>query len=444
MIPGLQPGRITKISLALRSILPRRSGIFSVVIRSASLGLRFFILIYLGGHLDPGGLGQYGLVVATLSLGTTILGMEFYVHTMREILGRPRIQRQRMIRDQAVLHAILCAIGLPLVYLLDASGRWWPTTGLWLIVLLVTEHVCQESYRLLLTLSRPVNANVVLLFRQGLWALPLFAYGSLTSGPLRLNTVWTFWIGGNFASIALVFTLARGVDYGMLMREPVNWLYIRDGSKTSVKYVAVFLSFLFSSYCGRYVISWYADSAAAGTFFFISSVANVIFTIIETAFLNIVKPELVALHNGGGELRPPLMRAARTIMLYSVLLGGAVCVCIPGLIKYLNRPQYLHHEILFVILAGSSIAWCASGICDIALVALHKDYAVLGAHVAGAVVALGASLALVPHFGINGAGLASLLAPCSVALIKAVAALRAMRHNARDSREEAARLAFSR
>ncbi len=428
---------------AIRSSIPERDSFLSLAVRALTLGFKFFLLLYLGSHLDPGSLGHYGLVVTTLSLGTTVLGMEFYVHTMREILGRSRNEKIALIRNQAVLHIGLCFICLPLVYWLDITGRWWPPTGWWLVALLVSEHICQEGYRLLLTISRPISANVIMLLRQGLWALPLIAYHNHSSGPLGLQTVWIFWLGGNATAIGLLLFTARLVDTELLFSQGVDWSYIAHGLKTSIKYVAVFLSFLFSNYCGRYVVASYLDNAAAGIFFFVASVTNIIFTIIETAFLNIVKPRLVELYNRGDEFRTPFLAFARLVLVNSLVVAISICIAVPMLIRYLNRPQYKDHEMLFVILAGSSIGWCASGLFDIALVAYRKDLSVLGAHIAGAAIALAASLLLVPVFGINGAATASLLASWSVASIKAYIALRTMRHAGRDQQSRKPKMAFA-
>jgi O-antigen/teichoic acid export membrane protein len=113
------------------------------------------------------------------------------------------------------------------------------------------------------------------------------------------------------------------------------------------------------------------------------------------------------------------------------------------LIRYLNRPQYEHHAMLFVMLAGSSIGWCASGLFDIVLVAYRKDLSVLGSHIAGAAIALGASLLLVRMFGVNGAAAASLLSSWSVASIKAYVGLRTMRQDERNLKSKSLSMAFT-
>jgi O-antigen/teichoic acid export membrane protein len=246
--------------------------------------------------------------------------------------------------------------------------------------------------------------------------------------PLRLSTVWLFWTLGNLCAIALLLTHIRRADLTNFLHEPTQWRNLLLGLRTSVKYVVVFLSFLFSSYCGRYFLLLYVDSAAAGVFFFVSSVTNIIYTMIETGLLNIAKPRLVQLYNVGEEFRKPFFSLAGLMIPASIGIGVGVCLAVPRLLTHLGKQQYEQQQALFALLACTNIGWCVSGLFDIALVAYHKDLSILVSHVAGVAVSVTANVLLVPLYGTNGAGVASAVAALVVAVSKASIGLRAIAH----------------
>ena len=80
---------------------------------------------------------------------------------------------------------IAYAVVLPLLLTVFLCGLIsWKYAG-WFYVLLIIEHISQESGRLLITLSRPTRASIVLFLRSGIWVYAVLA--TTYFGPTDLS-----------------------------------------------------------------------------------------------------------------------------------------------------------------------------------------------------------------------------------------------------------------
>ena len=92
--------------LRLTGFLRRPAVIAAVavlILRALTLSSRFLFSLLLARMLSAEEVGQYGLVTAILAFALLALGLEFYSHTLRELVPASPARRAEIIADQAAL-----------------------------------------------------------------------------------------------------------------------------------------------------------------------------------------------------------------------------------------------------------------------------------------------------------------------------------------------------
>ena len=90
--------------------------IINLILRGLTLGSKFLLSIYLVKFLSLEANGEYGIFVATISLLTYILGIDFYSFNNREILQNDIEDAGSKIKDQFILFFFIYLLVLPSLF----------------------------------------------------------------------------------------------------------------------------------------------------------------------------------------------------------------------------------------------------------------------------------------------------------------------------------------
>jgi len=206
-----------------------KTSIANLALRGLTLVSKFVLLLFIARFLSPEELGVWGLVNVTIGISLYFLGLDFYVYNTREILAVSEAERTPLIRDQLVFHALIYVVVLPLLLSVFLAGLIAWEYLPWFYGLLVLEHISQESMRLLITLSRPTMANLVLFFRSGAWVYAVVAAGLYRKGVLDLSFIWSGWIVGVLVSIGVAAFALRHMGWGRTAGISVDLSWMRKG-----------------------------------------------------------------------------------------------------------------------------------------------------------------------------------------------------------------------
>src|SRR5215510_10278604 len=197
----------------------RQSGVRAAVVNVAARGLTLFsklaLTLALARLLTPEEVGLFNLITSALAILVFALGLEYHYFTIRELIEQPFNRRAAILRDQFVLHATALAVALPLFVLLSVSGaltrlpQWLLP---WLLVLVVLELFANEAGIALVALARPVQSNVVLFIRSGIWVYVAIGAAALWPEFRRLPALLAAWTLG--ASCSLIAALWFTRDLG--------------------------------------------------------------------------------------------------------------------------------------------------------------------------------------------------------------------------------------
>ncbi len=402
-----------------------RTSTYNVALRGVTQISKFVLLVFLARYFDVAEVGIWGLINITIALGLYLLSSDFYIFNSREILASPPERQVILIRNQAVYHLLVYTGVIPALLIVFAGGLIpWQYVG-WFYLLLLLEHLSHESVQLLVTLSRPTAANVIIFIRSGMWVWVVIALAWSLPDLRQLPFVWACWGAGAVASLAIALWQLRKLPWDVVRGVPIDFGWIRTGMKTALPFLIATLSFQLLNYADRYFLQHFRGEEAVGVYTFYAGIANVIHVIVFTGVCQILFPRLISSYQNGQvqEYRQNRRQLARGIVGLVAVLGVGALLLIRPVLDLLNRPVYAGEVDVFTIMVGSVVALCLSYLPHYALFVRRRDREIIGIGVLALVVALVANSVLVPRLGIPGAAWSTLVAMVVLLAGKSIAAL---------------------
>jgi O-antigen/teichoic acid export membrane protein len=380
-------------------------------LRVITLLSKFILTFYLSRTLATSDLGVFALMITTVAIVIYLLGMEFYVYNLRELPGRTLFEQVCQLRDQVIFQLAVYLLILPLCWLVF-THKILPWSVLpWFYVLVITENISQEGYKVLLALSRPLVANIVLFFRTASWIYLLLIYGTLFHRAVALNTVWMAWLIGNACSLVLLVALLAKMPWRKAFGTSINWSKMFRGVKVSWIYMAILISYLATFYSGRYVLQAFAGDQMVGIFFFYVSVTAIVQTFTEAGAYVILQPRLIAAYRRGSfdQYRELFRQLTGGIIVTSLVVSLGLLATFRFILALMKKTTFDQYYYLFPILLVAVVIQCFSLIPHTALFVRGKDLQILAIQCFAMVFTIAANYFLIGRLQIIGAAYASLL-----------------------------------
>ncbi|MEZ4365053.1 MAG: hypothetical protein R2939_02055 [Kofleriaceae bacterium] len=397
----------------------------NVLLRGATMGGRFVLLLALARYLPAAAVGLYALFAAAVQWGIYLQGLDFYVVNVREVAGADPRGQARRIRDAAVLAGIMMLVSAAIWPLLVGAGLLpWDLLGC-LLPLLALESTSQEASRLLNVLGRPLASSVVLLVRGGAWMYVLAAAMVVLPEVRSLDVVLAVWVAGAGSSVVLAVWLLRGLPWRDL--PPIDWRWIRTGVGTSLPLLLGSLSLRAVPVFDRWLVGETGGGVALGVFGFYAAIAAALSALVESGVGVVFFPQMMrAWQAGDADGFTHARRALRRAILgFTLLAVPALLVGVWLVVEHATPPVYAAHFEVFVVLLAASALSSVATIPQYALWTWRRYRAIVTASVLGLVVAVVIDLAAVPGLGIDGAAMGQLGAASAMLVGRALAARRA-------------------
>jgi O-antigen/teichoic acid export membrane protein len=403
-----------------------------LLLRGLTLASRFLLSVLLARMLTPDAVGEYGLITATLAFALVVLGLEFYSHTMRELVPASAARRVEIIANQLVLAAIIFAVVVLAGSLAAYAGLFSPKLVAWFLLILATEHLSSEATRILIITSRPVRAYMGVFLRGGIWVYVIAALMFALPGFRSLETVLTWWVLGGAASILFAAFSLRELPWRELRTKRPDWIWIADGLRVARPFLLTAAGALTISYVDRFVIDAWVGRGPLGIYTFYSTIMIGMLSLgasVSHQFL----PKIIEAWSAGADA---YRKAVRSFFwsLTSVAVGMLVLAAglITPLLATLQLPQYAASVGVFFVMLPGILLRIMTDVPSYALYAARADTSLLICNLGCAIAAILLNLVLVPSFGIYGAALSGSIASGALLVALWVLALRRMRQAARE------------
>jgi O-antigen/teichoic acid export membrane protein len=388
-----------------------KTSVYNLTLRSLTLVSKFILVLFIARYLSPEELGIYGLVSVTIVMAIYFLGMDFYTYNTREILAGAEADQARLVRDQLAFHGVVYLAVLPVLLLVFIGGFLpWRYIG-WFYVLLVLEHLSQESHRLFLILSRSVIANMILFLRSGAWVYAVLALIYFKADTKSLTTIWSGWIIGVSLSLALSVYFLRTLDWRKARRSPIDWQWIRRGLKKSLIFFGASMTMQAVQFAERYIVKYFNGEAMVGVYTFFANIANVIPTFIFTGIIAILYPKIVSAFQKGkhDEYRELMRKMGTGVISGALILSVIAVISVRPVLNVVGKSIYNDHLAIFWIMIMSVSIMITSFIPYYGLYVRRLDRYILISTVTAVGVGLIFNLLLTPIFGIIGTATSTLI-----------------------------------
>ena len=396
--------------------------LLNIGLRGITLASKFLLIFFLAKFFEPRDLGIYGLFVALIGYGIYVIGFEFYTYSMRELIGSPRENRAKIIKNQFALYFFAYLLFLPVIFLyfyysdLPWNFFWWA------VVVLVLEHIAQELNRILVSLSEQLYAGVVLFVRTGLWGFVVITAQWLDFELRNLDFIFLMWsISCLMACFLAVKRIASLCGSFSGLKVDIGWIAL--GLKIAFPMLLASLALRGIFTFDKYFVESVGGLEILGSYVLFIGMATAVISFIDAGVIDFSYPKIVMasrLMDKDGFARE------MTLLLRNVVFLGAFLIVFCAvlgyfIVGYIGKSLYVNNiSILYWLLVAIGIN-ALSLIPHVGLYALGKDRAIVFSQVFGFLVFLIFVLFFKSFFGIISVLSALCLAWLSILLWKVVA-----------------------
>jgi len=385
--------------------------IINLILRGLTLGSKFLLSIYLVKFLSLEANGEYGIFVATISLLTYILGMDFYSFNNREILQNDIEDAGSKIKDQFILFFFIYLLVLPSLYfigLFDFIGHQYL---LLFYLILIFDHLSTELYRLLVVFSKPIQANINLFLRTGIWILVLISAWHYDFKDLKnLESVFYFWMVGSIISVIYSIFSLSNLSIKIPWNSKINNKWILKGLKIAMPFFIATLSYKIIQFADRYMVEYYLGTKQTGVYFFFSNISMLIETFVQTTVVMIYSPKLIASFNEDKVKQLTIFKKfSKEVIIYSLIAVLGVCLMIYPLLYIVEKTDLYNSIGVFFVMASTRLILNISLIYHFKLYVSKKDKVIMTSTVIALFFNIVLNVILIPSYGLIGGSIATLI-----------------------------------
>lgn len=362
--------------------------IYNLLIRGATLASRFVLVIFIAKFLSTEELGAYSLFAASITYALFFVGMDFYTFSSREILSVDKSLWFGIVKNQFVFYLLFYFIGFPLIYSLFYFGFLPKQFILWFYLILVAEHLAQESMRLLVVFDKAFLANISLFIRSGVWVYAAVVIMFFSDGLREVTTILGLWLVGSSLSILLVIPQLKRLHQISASSQKIDFSWMLQGIKVAIPLLIGTLALRSIYLVDRYSLSYFANLSAVGIYSFYSSFASALLAFVDAVVVMQIYPKIVSSvkNNDLNGLVYYKRKFVKSVSILSLTLVVLLPVGVYLLLLWMNKSEYLEYIPLLALLMLSSIIYSYALLPHYELYAHNEDKKIITSSVLAAIV----------------------------------------------------------
>ena len=385
----------------------RKLGSINLAIRGLSLFAKFLLILYITKNFTLEELGIFGIFNTTIVLAVLLVGFDFYIYNTRELLGITKDQRAILIQNQFVFHCISYIILLPFIYIFYFINIIPSIYFIYFISILIIEHLNQEIYRLLSTLSMPFKANWQLFFRSGLWIYLLLLLWEYQIVKVKsLEYIFQFWLYGEVLALLISILFLKKINLKINRKNPIDWKWIKNGIFISIPFIIGTISYKMIEFSNRFFIDSFYGKEEVGIFTFFAGISNTLNLIIFTIIVMMSYPKIIESYQEGNNklFNKLFIKFKIDIIKYSILLSLFIILSTIPLLYYIDKKELLNFMDLFLLLMLGNIFFNLSYIPHYLLYIQKKDFKIMYITLFTGLINLILNYTLIIYLGFIGIG----------------------------------------
>lgn len=386
------------------------------------MGCRLLLIVILAKYLSPSDLGQFGLMIATVSFGVQLIGGEYYAYSQRELVAMPKTTWSTVIKGHIKAQLILYSIFLPVHTLIFIYGLMAWEYIFWLFALLIVEHLSQEITRLLIVLQKQFIASTIIFLRSGIWVFALFILFNYQEEYRNLTAVYSAWILGCLLSVGVgLLVLLNVIPKGEGLSSDFKW--IMKGFKIAVIFLIASISFKSLLTFDKYLLEIIGSSQELGAYIFYMAIVIGVFNFLDPAVFSFLYPRLLKSYQLGQfrKFKRILNELLYSTVTLSIVLSVLIWLVVPELTALVSDSTYFQHVDSLILLISVGFVATIGYIPHYALYAAGEEIWIIISNVVAVLVFCLSVNSLQCEKSITVIGLSLLLAFSSMLILKVLA-----------------------
>ena len=374
---------------------------FNVFLRIGGIGSKFIIITLMSKYFDVDVFGNYGLITSIITILIFVLGFDFYNFSIRDILNT---KDEQEIVNKVVVTFILYGLAYLFFILIGSlifSNISYIKPYLFLVVFLViTEHLSQEIYRLLIGFKKVLLANILLFFRTVSWSA-IIIYYYYNNNLITIDKIFRLWLLANSLTIIYVLFLSISKSYSKIVKVSLRLSWVKKGLRICSVFFLATISLKSMEYANRFIVDYFLGEEIAGIFLFYSNISILITVYINTIVISFELPELIKLA-GSPEIHKLLAKFKKSLLVHTIISSLFIFLIIKPLLMWQNKVEFEKHlPLIYFLIIGVGLM-NYSLMYHFKLYIYHKDKALLKSMIVSAILSLLLTIVFTSFYGIYG------------------------------------------
>lgn len=344
--------------------------LLSIALRVVTLFSKFLFFIVLAKVLSPKDVGLYGLIVATIGYLVYFLGMEFYCYSTREIAAAKGDEQPKLIGWHFMFLKRTYMVFSPLIIFGVYLYRFPLDISILILTLLVIEHIGQEQNRILISISKPLLANIVLFIRTSLWSIISIPLILIFPCFRSVEFILICWAVGGIGAILVGF-----YNLPISFCTSSNYtLWLKGGLTVCIPILISTLSLRGVFTVDRYLLAYYNNIEQVAPYVLFMGIANALISILDSGVFAYALPKLIKnAKEKNNKFYSVFSSTLRQTFLTSIIYIGVSVLLIKPLLAWVGKETYGESEIVFYILLFAFLFYSLSMVFHYSLYSLKKD-----------------------------------------------------------------------
>lgn len=323
-------------------------------LRIGGMGAKFLIIILMSKFLTDFDYGNFGLITTLVTILIYVLGIDFYNYSIRDILkeSRTKIDVFNKVCNTLLFYVIIYTLLGPVFYLIFSKVEFTMPYVLSIFFLGITEHLCQETYRLLIAFKKVLLANILLFVRTVGWVLVIL-YKIVNNQEFDLVFLFRIWLIANCVVILFMFVYGVIYNYKKIKYFEFRSKWVQKGLNTALLFFIGTVLLKIIEYSNRFVIDSFLGKEAAGVFTFYSQIAILMTVYINTIVISFELPVLIE-SSKTKKVKELYVKFKKALKQHIVIVTLGIMVLIKPILIWQNKESFeVYLPILLLLLIGA-------------------------------------------------------------------------------------------
>lgn len=375
--------------------------LLNVFLRIGGIGSKFLIVTLMSKYFDVDVFGNYGLITSIITILIFVLGLDFYNFSIRDILKTS--DKQEIINKVTLtftLYLFVYILFIVVGYFIFSSINYIKPYLFLVLLLVITEHLSQEIYRLLVGFKKVLLANILLFFRTVSWSSVIIYY-YYNNSVITINKIFILWLIANTLTIVYVIILSIIKNYNRIIKISLNSNWVKKGLRISSVFFLATISLKSMEYANRFIVDYFMGEELAGIFLFYSNISILITVYINTIVISFELPELIKSANLP-DVNKLLKKFKKSLLIHTLISSLFIFLIIKPLLMWQDKVEFEKYlPLIYFLIIGVGLM-NYSLLYHFKLYIYHKDKALLKSMIFSAILSLLLTICLTYFYGIYG------------------------------------------